>query len=376
MIKHLQIKGYKSIQDMEIELHPINVLIGANGAGKSNLISFLKLLKAISNQQLQRFVLEEGKADDLLYFGRKHTEILSGKLIFSRDNRNNNGYKFELTPTKSGGLFIKLEASGYNVLIDDDTRNYINCYNSEESEILDKSSQEHLRNVRNAYLRVYISGIQIFHFHDTSSASQLRKSCDVMDNKQLKSDGRNLPAVLYLLKEKHPIIYRRILKVIKSVAPFIEDFILEINDLSKNGNEIALRWIEKTDPESNFSAHQFSDGTLRFIALTTALLHPEPPSIIIIDEPELGLHPFAISKLAGLIKIASTKAQIIISTQSVNLVDCFDPDDIITVDRERTSQQSVFRRLDNVQFSTWLEEHKLGELWQRDIIDSAQPFIK
>lgn len=181
---------------------------------------------------------------------------------------------------------------------------------------------------------------------------------------------------MFLLKQKHPIIYRRILKVVKSVAPFIEDFVLEINGLSKNGNEVALRWVEKTDPESNFSAHQFSDGTLRFIALTTALLHPEPPSIIIIDEPELGLHPFAISKLAGLIKIASTKAQIIISTQSVNLVDCFTPDDIIAVDRERESQQSVFRRLDETQLSTWLEDHKLGELWQRDIIDSAQPFIR
>ena len=241
---------------MEIELHPINVLIGANGAGKSNLISFFKLLKAISNQQLQRFVLEEGKADDLLYFGRKHTEIIRGKLIFSNNERNN-AYIFELTSTKSGGLFIKHEASGFDVSVDNDEHNYFYYHDSEESEILNESSNYR----RNEYLKRYFSGIQIYHFHDTSSESRLRRSCDVEDNKQLKSDGRNLPAVLYLLKQKHPIIYRRILKVIKSVAPFIEDFILEINDLSQNGNEIALRWIEKTDPESNFSAHQFSDGT-------------------------------------------------------------------------------------------------------------------
>lgn len=362
---------------MKIELNPVNVLIGANGSGKSNLISFFKLLKAISYQQLQKFILEEGKADDLLYFGRKHTEVLKGKLIFSDNDISNYAYLFRLTPTKSGGLFIDYEASGVDVIVNDDDYNYHYYRNSEESEILDPSKHDDYWFIyKNKYLKEYFSDIQIFHFHDTSSASWLRKSCDVEDNKQLKSDGRNLPAVLYLLKQKHPIIYRRILKVVKSVAPFIEDFILEINGLSKNGNEIALRWIEKTDPESNFSAHQFSDGTLRFIALTTALLHPEPPSIIIIDEPELGLHPFAISKLAGLIKIASTKAQIIISTQSVNLVDCFDPDDIIAVDRERTSQQSVFRRLDGEQLTAWLEDHDLGELWQRDIIHSAQPYIR
>jgi len=372
MIEHIQIQGYKSIKDIKIELNSINVLIGANGAGKSNLVSFFKLLKAISNQQLQRFVLEEGKADDLLYFGRKHTEILRGKLIFSNNLASNNAYIFELTPTKSGGLFIHQEASGFDVSVEDNSTNYIYYNDFEESKILNGFS----KNNKNEYLKKYFSDIQVYHFHDTSSESRLRRSCDVEDNKQLKSDGRNLPAVLYLLKQKYPIIYRRILKVVKSVAPFIEDFILEINDLSQNGNEIALRWIEKTDPESNFSAHQFSDGTLRFIALTTALLHPEPPSIIIIDEPELGLHPFAISKLAGLIKIASTKAQIIISTQSVNLVDCFDPGDIITVDRERISQQSVFRRLDGEQLTAWLEDHDLGELWQRDIIHSAQPYIR
>ena len=167
MIEYLQIQGYKSIQNLEIELRPINVLIGANGAGKSNLISFFKLLKSISNQQLQRFVLEEGKADDLLYFGRKHTEILRGKLIFSDNDNHNNGYIFELTPTKSGGLFIHQEASGFDVSVDDDFTNYNDYRDSEESKIF----KNPLPYKRNGYLKKYISDIQIYHFHDTSSES-------------------------------------------------------------------------------------------------------------------------------------------------------------------------------------------------------------
>ncbi len=195
MIKYLEIQGYKSIQNLEIGLQAVNVLIGANGVGKSNLISFFKLLKAISNQQLQRFVLEEGKADDLLYFGRKHTETLSGKLIFSNNLTSNNAYIFELNSTKSGGLFIHKEASGFDVSVDDDSTNYIYHNDFEESKILNGFS----KNNKNEYLKKYFSGIQIYHFHDTSSESRLRRSCDVEDNKQLKSDGRNLPAVLYLL---------------------------------------------------------------------------------------------------------------------------------------------------------------------------------
>jgi predicted ATPase len=143
-----------------------------------------------------------------------------------------------------------------------------------------------------------------------------------------------------------------------------------------NKKEIELRWVEKEDLQSNFSAYQFSDGTLRFIALATLLMQPDPPEVIIIDEPELGLHPQAISKLAGLIQSASAKTQIIISTQSVNLIDCFEPEDMVTVDRSDEEKQSIFRRLDAEPLKKWLEEYSLGDLWQRNIINSAQPYSK
>lgn len=369
MIDYIKIEGFKSILSLELEMEPINVLIGSNGSGKSNFLSFFKLLRAIFNKQLQHFVIEE-KADNLFYFGRKTTEHLDGKVIFSNDGQNNNAYNFRLSPTQDGDLFIDYEGSGFNVSKDDDSYNY--TYNGPSKE----SKLGYTNWYRDKYLSGYLSGIQVYHFHDTSNTSWLRRPSEVEDNKFLKSDGRNLPSFLYRLKQSNPIIYKRIFNTVQSVAPFIYEFILEPSLTKGREDTIELRWIDQNDLNGNFSAYQFSDGTLRFIALASVLLQPEPPSVIVIDEPELGLHPLAISKLAGMIQVASQKAQIIISTQSVTLVDCFSADDIIAVDRDEKERQSTFKRLKSEDFKLWLSEHSLGELWERNIINAAQPFTK
>ncbi len=367
MIQHLTIQGYKSIKEMELEMRPINILIGGNGSGKSNFISFFKLIHAIFNQRLQRFVMEE-QADNLLYFGRKTTAELCGKLIFSDNSTDNNAYVVNLAANNQNGMFINSEGSGYNVSKEDDDNNYYYESNINESSIKSNNSY------RNTYLKKYISNLQIFHFHDTSTTSWLRKACDINDNLYLKPDGRNLPAFLYFLQEKHSKVFHRIFKTIQSIAPYIDRFILQPNLL--NNNQIELRWVEKDDLESNFSAYHFSDGTLRFIALATVLMQPEPPKVIIIDEPELGLHPFALTKLAGMIQSVSQKAQIIVATQSPSLISNFEAEDVIVVDKSKEERQSIFKRLDSENLTTWLEEYNLGELWERDIINAAQPFMK
>ena len=367
MIDYLEIKGYKSIKNLELELKPINILIGSNGVGKSNFISFFKLINAIFNGRLQKYVLEE-RADNLLYFGRKTTENLFGKLIFDSGNNNNNAYFFNLAQTKEGGLYFEKEGSGFNISKENNSNGYYYSSNLEESNITKNGSY------RNNYLRVHLKNIQAFHFHDTSTTSFLRRECDINDNLYLKQDGRNLPAFLYLLKINHTKIYNRIEKTIQSVAPYIDKLILEPNRLDEN--EIALRWIDKGDPESNFSAYQLSDGTLRFIALATLLMQPTPPSVIIIDEPELGLHPFAIGKLAGMIQVASSKSQVIVATQSPGLISKFNPEDIVVIDRSVTENQTVFNRLNSEDLKIWLDEFTLGDLWERNIINSGQPFVK
>jgi len=367
MIEYIEIKGYKSIKEAKIELSRINILIGANGVGKSNFISFFKLINAIFNQRLQRYVKEE-KIDNILYFGRKTTKELFAKLIFKKEEPDNNAYHFSLVQTNEGNLFIEHESSGYKVKRDDNSKGYYTLHN------LDESQKAVSNAFRDRFLRDYIINLQAFHFHDTSSTSLLRKECEINDNIFLKQDGRNLPAFLYFLKIKNPIVFNRIVKIIQSVAPYIEKFILEPDLI--NDREIELRWVDKGDPNSNFSAYQLSDGTLRFVALTTLLMQPNPPEVIIIDEPELGLHPFAIGKLAGMIQAASSKAQIIVATQSPGLINHFTPEDVIVMDKSIEENQTVFKRLSTESLNVWLNDYSLGELWERNIINGAQPFNK
>ena len=152
-------------------------------------------------------------------------------------------------------------------------------------------------------------------------------------------------------------------RTIRSIAPFFDTFFLQPDEI--NDNQIQLRWLEKGSDQI-FNAHNLSDGTLRMICLTTLLLQPYPPETIIIDEPELGLHPFAIEKLAAMLKNASNDAQIIISTQSVNLINHFNANDVIVV--ERQNNQSTFKRLDDNHLSEWLDDYSLSDLWEKNVL--------
>ncbi|MFA7013683.1 MAG: AAA family ATPase, partial [Desulfobacterales bacterium] len=118
-----------------------------------------------------------------------------------------------------------------------------------------------------------------------------------------------------------------------------------------------------------FQPWQLSDGTIRFICLAAALLQPSPPATVVIDEPELGLHPFALDVLAGLFRDASERTQLVVSTQSAGLLNHFEPDDVIVVDRELGA--SRFRRLDASSLAAWLEDFSLGELWQKNVFDGG-----
>ena len=364
MINKIQIKGYKSIRELDLKLEPINVLIGSNGVGKSNFISFFKLVNIIFEQKLENYSLIQG-ANNLLHYGNKNTSQIIGYLEFNEIN----GYEFILEATRDNKLFINQEITFFNKTKGE----YVNQYgkgwawnvvnsNSKESSLKDnnKGINWHVNN----YLRTF----KIYHFHDTGDKSELRNSCLVIDNINLREDGGNLPAFLYLLKIKHPKHFKRIELAVKSIAPYFEEFDLQPDRI--NEERINLEWREKNHYDIPFNATHFSDGTIRFIALATLLLQPNLPKTIIIDEPELGLHPIAIDKLAGLIRKASVESQIIISTQSVNFVSNFEANNIITVDR--FGSQSVFNRLEESNLKLWLDEFSLGDLWLKSVI-KGQP---
>ncbi|PKV75896.1 AAA family ATPase [Pontibacter ramchanderi] len=362
LIDRIYIKNFKSIRDSgDVFIKPLNILIGPNGVGKSNFISFFKLLNSISESKLPSYVAENGYADKILYFGKKKSKELAGGIIFRTIKNTNNRYDFVLKPDQANGFYFEIETGGYN--------RYSSGYNESWDYITLESQGEKNSGIKDHtadrffYLGEYFRQFKIFHFHDTSSSAPLKQPSKVRDNSYLKEDGSNLPSFLYRIQQQQPSQFRLIEYAIRSIAPFFEQFDLKPDNL--NQDTIFLTWKEKGS-DDYFNANDLSDGTLRFIALTTLLLQAEPPKTIIIDEPELGLHPSAINKLAALIKAASFKSQIIASTQSVNLLDQFEANDIIVVDRE--DNQSTFKRLNSEQLQDWLSNYTIGELWEKNVI--------
>jgi predicted ATPase len=209
-----------------------------------------------------------------------------------------------------------------------------------------------------------LSGLMAYHFHDTSATAGVRRQIAINQNGYLYPDGSNLPAFLYRLMLENPASYERIRDVVRLAAPFFTDFQLRPNPLAIA--MIQLEWTQK-DSDHPFLASNLSDGTLRFMCLATALLQPSPPATMLFDEPELGLHPYALTLLANLFQQAArgTSQQVIVSTQSAQLVNEFEPEDVIVV--ERSQGESVFWRLESAKLSGWLEDYTLGELWQKNV---------
>lgn len=361
-IDRIEIENFKSIRKATVEIKPINVLVGPNGVGKSNFIGFFLLLKNIYEQNLRNYVGTHGRADAFLHFGRSNSEFTSGEIYFRNNTKRSNSYRVKLTPDNANFLFIEKESSGYN-RGDDERQNWdYKTYDNLPESIISQDGS-----YRNDYLREYFNEFNTFHFHDTSRSSKLKQTNLLNDNRLLKSDGSNLASFLYFLSIKHPFVFKLIEKTIQSIAPYFEGFDLEPDKLDET--RIDLVWKE-FGSNQYFNAYNLSDGTLRFIALTTLLMQPKPPKTIIIDEPELGLHPSAIKKLAALIETASIKSQVIISTQSVTLLNEFSPEDIIVVDREEAEgkMSSKFTRLDDNDLKAWLDGYSMGEIWEKNII--------
>lgn len=352
MISRIKIENFKSIRNLDMELRSINILIGANGAGKSNFIGFFKLLKNIHDRNLSLYTADELGADSLLHFGSKQSDYLGGRIEFDKLN----GYEFKLLPDQGGRFFFENEKTLFHTRKPDWYEEQLGIGHAESNLFEDRAPVT-------KYVRKYFQSFRVFHFHDTSKTAKIKQASTIHDNSNLREDGGNLAAYLYLLEITHPNEFKRIEMTIRSVAPYFDRFNLQPDRI--NSENIRLEWKEKGS-DAYFNAKHLSDGTLRFIALTTLLLQPDKPQVIIIDEPELGLHPFAISKLAGLIKKASVDSQIILSTQSVNLIDNFEPEDILTVDRK--DGQSVFNRQSSEELKEWIANYSLSDLWNKNVI--------
>lgn len=369
-IHKLTVKGYKSIVELEnFELRPLNVLIGANGAGKSNFIGLFRFLASVVGDNFPVDVQKWGGPEALLHYGSKVTPQMELEIQFSASEgltgSYENGYRLTLEATQDNRLIFSREEPTVRGLGFSFPKAYPLGAGHDSARI--RADWDSPSATVSRYVLEKLRTWRQYHFHDTGDMAAVKRIHAVNDNLRLKPDAANLAAYLRKLKTT-PFFersYGRIVETIRRAAPFFGDFVFrdEANEF------IELEWTERGRPDTPWKAHVLSDGTLRFICLTTLLLQPKSllPDTVLIDEPELGLHPFAINMLADMLQEVAESKQVIVSTQSVELLNAFNPEDVIVVQREQDA--SVFKRLDAKELADWLaDDYSLGELWKRNIL--------
>ena len=363
-LDEITIKGFKSIRSLEqFKFDKLNLLIGANGVGKSNLISFFRLLRAFTEGNLNRTLSDNGGISDTLHNGRKSTSEMYFETRFG-----DWAHRFTLRP-----------GADENALVIDEARYYAKGHTgwwqmgdsaNGKSSIATHADSDHEDAEYSQTIVNAIRGWQIYHFHDTSSTAAMRHYEIIQDHRELRFDAANLAPYLKFLQKEHPKSYQSILDSVRLVTPFFEDFLLKIREMGA-AEKVNLSWLQ-VGSDYPMQPYHLSDGSIRFIALATALLQPNPPSTIIIDEPELGLHPHALAILAELIQDASTRTQLIIATQSATLLEQFGIENIVVVKQQDGT--STFTRADPENYQSWLESYTLGELWTKNIITGGPSF--
>jgi predicted ATPase len=360
-LEKLTINNFKSIREQTLGLGRLNVFIGGNGVGKSNLIEVFRFLREIVNQNLAGYTGIKGGADSLLYFGRRRSPEMSFVLEFG-EGATANSYFVRLLGTDEDSFIISTERASYH-----EREKYASPYNKLVSSSSRESKLRSFDHICARQVMHDLDSYRVYHFHDTSDTAAVKGTGDVEDNRDLRPQAENLAAFLYWMQEKQPDHFANIQDTVRQIAPFFEAFRLAPSKL--NESKIRLEWKEKGS-EAYFNASSLSDGTLRFLCLATLLLQPKLPAVVLLDEPELGLHPAAVTLLADLLSSAATRTQVIVATQSVTLVNQFEPESVWAVDRQ--DNQSVFRHLSQQDMTAWLDDYGLGELWEKNIL-GARP---
>ena len=367
MIESIRIRGFRSLADVQISnMSNATVLIGANGSGKSNFVRFFEMLRWMIYSRLREFVAIQGGADDQLFGGNARTPRMEADIKI-RTDYGLIEFNFALSYAQPDRFIFTDEQ--FRVTVGDipmDPQSVFLGSAHTEANIVTAAYSDPTTDVTQVTASAVagmLRAIAIYQFHDTSNSSAFKKMCDLSDNLVLRTDGGNLAAILHRLQRQDIRRYDLICRQIGRILPGFDRFELE-DDYGK----VLLRWKAKWT-DKTFGAHLTSDGSLRLFALVTLLNLPSEmlPSIILLDEPELGLHHAAISLIGGMIKSLSTERQIILATQSPLLVSSFDLGEIVVLDLQ--DGRTEFTRPSSSDYQRWLDDSfTTGDLWQKNLL--------
>ena len=362
----VHIQGFRSLADVTFRPNPgVTVLVGPNGGGKSNLVRFFEMVRAmLRDRRVRLFVGQKGGADDQLFGGRKRTPRMRA-LIRARNGDLAGEYVFSFTPAEQD-LFRFAEEKFREVRADPAGPGPWTDLGSghQEANLLSVALDAKEREDRPMARAIHgvLGDLAAYQIHDTSAGSGFHIRWD-RDDTLLRPDGGNLAAVLHLMEREDPGRYRMICRHIRRVLPNFEEFVL-----AEEYGKVILRWRTRNSGKI-VGAHLTSDGSLRFFALVTLLKLPREslPRLILLDEPELGLHPAAMALIAGMIRSLAHHRQIVVATQSPLLVDEFGLDEIVVVELE--DGKTRLRPVDAEEYGVWLDDgYSPGVLWRKNLL--------
>ena len=360
-IVSVHIKGFRSLADVKLDNMPNPMLLlGANGSGKSNALRFFEMLKEMSHSRLDRFILQQGGADDQLFGGQRKTKRIDTVVSF-HNSLGANRLSFTLTPTSEDKLAIPSEEFRFTPHGRGGDLNYGPFSGGVESSFF-SISRSPKSDWRTRAATDFLGDCSQYQFHDTSSGSPVQHRWDVEDNHRLLAHGGNLAPILLRLREVDFPRYRLICTHLRRVMPEFDDF-----EIQASFGKTLLRW-RPQNTNKTMSPHLTSDGTLRCFFLVALLNLPDEmlPRVILLDEPELGLHPLAISLVSHMVKSLAQRRQVIVATQSPHFVDAFNLNEIVVLNMRNGSTEA--NRLSEDEFGHWLEEYTTGELWWKNVL--------
>ena len=369
-IESIKIQGFRSLADVELTNLPnAAVLIGPNGSGKSNLFLFLEMLRQMLRyRRLDEFVARHGGADDQLFGGSGRTLSLSGE-VHLRTAKSRYGHTFSLTFAHPDNFFVNIGRFTYRPDGSPGERGREIHNRAFDNGLLPTTTEQEKDSERDVYIhdaltdfRDMIGSISLHQFHNTDFNSNIKKSWDVADSVQLRPDGGNLAAVLYRLEREDTKRYDYICGLVNRILPTFDRF-----DLEESYGKVLLRWKAKGS-DKTMGAHLTSDSSLRYFCLVTLLNLPEEmlPSVILLDEPELGLHPSAVGLVGAMIKRMSRHRQVIVATQSPLMLNEFDLGEVYVFDLK--DGRTRIHRPDEEWLVNWVEEYSTGEIWLTNLI--------
>ncbi len=383
MFDFVRIQGFRSLREVDLALSPLSVLIGPNGSGKSNFMDLLSLMGEASYGHLADGIASRGGFDNVSFKGDPGDIYVEFRFppegVFQEERAP---VKFRIHLRRVGSLpkvwFEQVEKAP-----DEHHRNPLQLMRRDkdgcefrsiktrmteelEEKALESESELAIFQVKDQdkYPAPYklLRMLQEWTFYrdiEVGPAAPIRQPSILRPTVRLASDGSNLASVLYSIQQQHPATWKEIEEILETVYP---DFHSITFPPEGGDGKVVLRWWERPyERKTGFSANLLSDGTLKLLCLIAILKSPDPPPLICMDEPEVGLHPDWVKLVAELLQSASSRTQVIVASHSPQLVSKLDPNEIVVVEKEQG--ETCVQRLSEEELEKWMQQYQIGDLW-------------